>query len=378
MTVETTAGSVSRSTYRDYFPVIVTIAVVLLLLLWLIFGHGWQRILAWDPVLLWFVILAILAGALLVIGRIGNEQWLGVLINPQFHMSLSRLQIVLWTLLVLSAYITIAIHRLSGNLAAMDANAIADCTKTLGRAPASAEDCGGGAINITLPPELLLAMGISAASFAGTSIIQSAKKGKTLDVGSKSDLIAAEEEKVKNTTDAVEAADQAMQKTRIIMEQATETARSGAPASDMVKAGAEKDYNDAVLAYKLAQVDLEKAKKDRDRAQAEKQKAEVESEGLLHKNASAAEAHFKDIFMGDEIGNVKLVDMSKVQMFFLTLVVVIVYGVAVAATLHDAGAMKNPMGYSFPRFSDTLDSLLAISHGTYLSVKTVDHSKTTQ
>jgi hypothetical protein len=339
-------------------------------------GRGWQKILAWDPVLLWFLILGLLAAALLVIGQAGNGRWLGVLINTQFKMSLSRLQIVLWTLLVLSAYITIAIHRLSGHLVAMDASAIANCTQTLGRAPASAEECGGGVINITFPPELLLAMGISAASFAGASIIQSNKKGKSVDIVAKNDRIAMEQANVQKARDATDAAYDAMQEARLKLEQAAETAAAGGQGAVMTKAVEEQNFNKAALAYKLTQIELERANEDLKRAQEEKQKVETEAEGVLHKNASASDARFTDLFMGDELGNVKLVDMSKVQMFFLTLVVVVIYGVAVAVTLHDAAAMMDPISYDFPIFSDTLNSLLAISHGTYLSVKTVDHTKT--
>src|SRR5262245_32716657 len=253
MTAETTTVSAARPVYRDNLTRILTSLGGIVVTIWLIWGRGWQQILAWDPVLLWFVTLALLTVALLAIGKVGNDRWLGVLINPQFKMSLARLQIVLWTLLVLSAYITIAIHRLSAELT-MDATTIAECTQTLGRAPAAAEECGGGAINITFPPELLVAMGISAASFAGASVIQSTKKGKTVDVVSKNDRITVEEDKVTNATRVRDEADQAMQKARIVLDEKTEAAKDGAPGSEMVKAGAEKDYDDAVLAYKMAQL----------------------------------------------------------------------------------------------------------------------------
>jgi len=375
MTAETTTVSVPRPKYRDYFPTIVTIIGGILLVLWLILGRGSQQILAWDPVLLWFVLLALLTVALLVIGQVGNGQWLGVLISPQFKMSLSRLQIVLWTLLVLSAYITIAIHRLSGNLATMDEATLAACKTKLGKATFTPEECGGGAINITFPSELLVAMGISAASFAGTSIIQSNKKGKEVNLDAKGDRIAAEQEKVKKAMDDLEAAETALQKARLNKEQTAAAAVAGGGEADTLKAYAEKAYNKAAMERELASAAVENAKKDLEQTEKDKENAETEAEGLLHKNAKPSDARFKNIFMGDEIGNFQLVDMSKVQMFFLTVVVVVIYGVAVAASLHNAAVMKNPIAYNFPSFSDTLNSLMAISHGTYLSVKSVDHTK---
>src|SRR5688572_14369688 len=99
MTTETTNVSAPRP-----IPILGILGVIILAI-WLIRYRGWQQILAWNPVVLWFVMLGLLSVALIIIGQIGTQQWLGALINSRFKMSLARLQIAMWTLLVLSAYI---------------------------------------------------------------------------------------------------------------------------------------------------------------------------------------------------------------------------------------------------------------------------------
>ena len=84
-----------------------------------------------------------------------------------------------------------------------------------------------------------------------------------------------------------------------------------------------------------------------------------------------------DLFQGDEIGDYYLVDLSKVQMFFFTVAIVVSYAAALAGILNDQAALMNPLGVDFPSFSSSLNALLAISHAGYLTVKSVDHTKTT-
>jgi hypothetical protein len=78
----------------------------------------------------------------------------GILINERNLMSLSRFQLILWTLIVLSAYLTIALERVHAKPSIADA------------------------LGIALDPRLWSLMGISTASLVGTSLIQSTKKDK--------------------------------------------------------------------------------------------------------------------------------------------------------------------------------------------------------
>ena len=89
-------------------------------------------------VLAWVAIAALMAAFAAVAGHGVTGLWRGVLIDDRHRLSLSRLQMLLWTVLVLSAY-----------LAAALAN--------IGRDSASPLD-------VNIPSELWLAMGISTAS----------------------------------------------------------------------------------------------------------------------------------------------------------------------------------------------------------------------
>jgi hypothetical protein len=77
----------------------------------------------------------------------------GILINERKLISLSRFQTALWTLIILSAFLTMASERIRW-----------DYLPT--------------ALNITLEKELWMLMGISTASLVGTPLIQSTKTNK--------------------------------------------------------------------------------------------------------------------------------------------------------------------------------------------------------
>jgi len=102
----------------------------------------------WNRILLIMVLFIILASALIT----GNFLF-GWLINAQNRMSLSRLQMFLWTVVILSAFVT-----------AVFANLKYDHIDV--------------ATAIQIPQELWLAMGISTTSLVGTGLILESKKDK--------------------------------------------------------------------------------------------------------------------------------------------------------------------------------------------------------
>jgi hypothetical protein len=66
--------------------------------------------------------------------------------------------------------------------------------------------------------------------------------------------------------------------------------------------------------------------------------------------------------------------MSKVQMLFFTMVVIVTYAALLSNVLSNVPLLRTSESLSFPAFSDSLNALLGISHGTYLTVKSVDHT----
>lgn len=59
----------------------------------------------------WLAVVAVFAVFIAALGRISTGRTLGILINERKCMSLSRFQMVLWTVLIVSAYLVIAMAR---------------------------------------------------------------------------------------------------------------------------------------------------------------------------------------------------------------------------------------------------------------------------
>ena len=108
-------------------------------------------------VVAWLVNIVALAlfGMIAGDGLTGNF-WLGWLINEQNRMSLSRLQMALWTVIVLSAFLTAALVNIRAGYADV-------------------------ALSIAIPEELWLVMGISTTSLVASPLILSKKKEQTVD-----------------------------------------------------------------------------------------------------------------------------------------------------------------------------------------------------
>ena len=346
-----------------------------------------------DLVIYWALVMALMVVLLGLIGRATNRRWLGVLIDSTNTMSLARLQVTLWTILVLSAYLLIALPRVFGMLP-IDKLDKGDpmLQQCMEGKPASfvptMDNCGGGALKITFPPELVLAMGISLASFAGSHLIQNVQRNRGVDLSEQDRKVNDAMNKLAQVQQLYDAAQQASRQPSLDYAQAQQAYAAaamsvsnppaGAKAADLTdqlnQAKMDLDarlavYKKAVDALGQAQADLDAARKALDIAQQDAQAARTEAEGVLHKNASADQASVSEMFRGTEISNCAQVDLSKVQMFFFTVVVLLAYAVATAGLLHSGSAMMNPLGVNFPPFSESLNALLAISHGTYLTAK---------
>lgn len=107
---------------------------------------------SWDRLWAWLLTLILLAFFAMVAGHGIMGLWRGLLIDEQNRMSLSRLQMMLWTIVVLSGFLTAGLSNLAGGA----------------REP----------LSIAIPSELWLLMGISTTSLIGSPLIKSAKKGK--------------------------------------------------------------------------------------------------------------------------------------------------------------------------------------------------------
>jgi hypothetical protein len=98
------------------------------------------------------LVLVVMVIFLAIIGKAVTDDWRGILINERGKMTLSRFQLVIWTLIVLSAFITIALKRIA----------------------AGADD----PLAIAIPEQLWILLGISTTSLVGSPLILNTKKDR--------------------------------------------------------------------------------------------------------------------------------------------------------------------------------------------------------
>ncbi len=218
---------------------------------------------------IWLAIMGFMTSFALIAGHGITGRWLGVLIDTRNKVSLSRLQMTLWTVLILSGFLTAVLT----NIHAGHAEPLA----------------------IAIPPELWLLMGISTASMVGSPLILNAKRQRA----------PSDEEKL-SALDAL-------------------ARRSITP-------------------------------------------EQVSFRGQLVVNQNVDAAGIADLFQGSETGNLGLLDLGKLQMFFFTLVLLFSYGTALAG-LFAAGETIQAL----PTLDAGMLALLGISHAGYLVNKALPH-----
>jgi hypothetical protein len=101
--------------------------------------------------IVWLIMIVLFGLCFIVIGKGTTGLWEGLLIDSRNKMSLSRLQLVLWTVVVLSSLLTIAMFNIR-------------------------EDKMDNPLDITVPPQVWGLLGISTASFVTAATIKSQKK----------------------------------------------------------------------------------------------------------------------------------------------------------------------------------------------------------
>jgi len=343
----------------------IALALLVLAAAWLFTG-GLPILGGLSPVVRWGVLIVLMLSLLVVIGYSTNGQVLGALIDSTNHMSLSKLQITAWTVLVLSAYLIIAMPRLLASVIHPNMQPL----------------------QITFPPELILAMGISAASFAGSSLIQQNKKKKPVNLQTRAASFDDAQKKLQDAHEKLQGADSASKIKNEDLRRKLDDVTALSKDSNATEAqkrvatahleSAQQDSKDAAANLVKAQAAVTSAEQAATKAEQDKLAALQESEGLLHKNDSPSQANWLDLFRGNEVGNYQLVEIGKVQMFLFTVVVIFAYGVALASLLSLHAVVMKPSGVDLPPFSDSLNALLGISQAAYLTNKAVDHTPTAQ
>lgn len=235
---------------------------------------------------LFFMLLFVRTIGLYTTGRAA-----GVLINSRKLMSLSRMQTVIWTMIILSGFLTIALSRVHANLSTFAYNSTLNETFRNSANYILTQNIANP-LAIPIDWQLWALMGISAASLIGSPLIQDPKRRT------------------------------------------------------------EPDENSLSKSSKTLNQSMDVTQDNR--------------QGLLYGNPSISDAAFTDIFQGDELINTNSVDLSKVQMFWFTIIVAFAYLIEIyslIATTHPA------LIRGMPELSEGLIALLGISHAGYLANK---------
>lgn len=236
-------------------------------------NSGWASPDRW----LWGVYPATVLLMLLGVVSIGvtlNNRPSGLIIDERNRMSLSKLQMLAWTLVVVSALIVFAAYNVRNALPP-----------------------GGAPLQIDIPPELLFAMGIAAASFVATPTVLSLK---TQQIPTASDLKDAQA---------------------------------------AVKAG-----------------------------------ATLQAVGKVHGRSDPAAAEWTDLFRGDEVGTADTPDLSKIQQFSITLLLLGIYSAQIIQQLNGLPPGGTKAITALPMLGEQFVVLMGISHGSYLVYKAAPHS----
>ncbi len=314
------------------------------------------------PVIRWLLILLLMIGFLALLGWRRHQRLDGFLIDARYKMSLSRFQLTLWTLVAFSAFFTLALDRTIGLL-----------TKS---------NPGIDPLAINFPDELLLALGISTVSLAGSSFIKARKTqsetGRSLElITDEASRLSKEQRDARTNLNASlkKLEELTAQKGRLELEvqqkqQALQQAEAAGQGVDVAR------RNLQAAQAKLAQTEQQISQVTQDRTQAESalartterlkevQKVQESKEGLLHKNETPDQADWLDLFRGEEVSNYRVIEVAKVQLFLLTVAVVLAYALLIWALLA-VGGLRG-VEVSLPPFSERLNALLGISHGGYL------------
>lgn len=100
--------------------------------------------------------------------------------------------------------------------------------------------------------------------------------------------------------------------------------------------------------------------------------ADTKAQGQLLVNTSMADAKLQDMVRGEEVGNAAQIDLGKLQMALLTAVAGTVYGIMLFTWLsHSSESILTAL----PALGETLIYILGISHSGYLVHKAIPHSK---
>lgn len=216
-----------------------------------------------SPYDTWLLLMAVLIAFLAVSGHGIKGHWRGALIDEYNRLSLSRLQMMSWTVLVVAALGTIGVRQARTN-------------PTTG-------------LEIDVPPEIWMLMGLSTVSLLASPAIKQ------------------------------------------------KLSRDPSPPN------AKKRLQDQGSVA-----------------------GQMEAVGKVAANQDVGSSRWSNLFMGETVNDAGYLDIPKVQMFLFTVLTLLIYGTAIGKSLILAAEPGGTLPTQLPELSDSILTLLGISHGGYL------------
>jgi hypothetical protein len=297
-------------------------------------------VLGWRG-MLWVAVMAIMFLSLITISKATTQYARALWVDDRYMMNLARVQLTMWTLLIVSAFLTAAVSNalipypsendkqkarevltkeLQGQADALKdqkdhekgtdieriaaGRRVADAAERVKKAEDAVKNLDAyqpkGPLMVAIPPAVWVLLGISIGSWLGSPLILNNKKGQE---SSEADL--------KKTKQGMEA--------------------QGAP---------------------QAKID------------------QVAAQGRLLINTDYNQAAFSDLFRGEETGNAATLDLGKVQLFYFTVIVLFVYATGLFKMFNSGLPI-----HEFPDLDSSIVTLLGISNASYLANKAVPHGE---
>jgi hypothetical protein len=264
---------------------------------------------AWllRPIWAWVTVIILLLAFILIAGRQIVQLWRGALVDERNKTSLSRFQTVLWTVLIVSAFLVAAIHNVETKQA--------------------------DPLQITVPAELWVVLGISVTSLVGSGLIKQ-EKAKTTPEGGIARLALSK-------ASGVETEKIGTMGNGLLMGEKTLPKGSGPGVAD--------DAAPPGTSFTIM------------------------AQGVLAANDQPNQSSWLDMFGAEEVGNIGRLDLGKIQMFYFTIILVFSYAAALASLLASSSGKID----AFPALTQSAIALLGISHAAYLANKAVPRTPTT-
>lgn len=304
--------------------------VGILIMIVLVIVIGFQPNSNLHPFWIWLILLALFTALTLVISRALTRRWLGVVIDERNKYSLSRFQMVLWTVMILAAFMAAVLANVRLNLLVYVSGAVDPPQMLFVRSGALVSDVLSIAGVIVPNAETGIYSAVPGVDLSQLNLAEAVRDGQQIIVPRPGETLPLD----------VQARSEAG------------TTSNTTPLS--VQIPSEVWLLLGISTTSLVASPLIKGQKTTS----------------IVTNQSASEARFSDLFKGEEANNFAILDLGKVQLLYFTLIVIGAYMIAVANMfLNTQVAIA-----SLPALDGGVVAMLGVSHAGYLTGKAVNRS----